>query len=76
MRKKISKGGFFGEIALIKNVPRTATVTVQKDVRVLYLEREDFFEIIKQNLLTGVNVDSIAMDRLTKIAEKAEEACL
>ena len=38
----MSKGKFFGEIALLKNVPRTANVTAQDTVKVYSLDRASF----------------------------------
>lgn len=44
---KLNAGNFFGEIALLRTVPRTATIRCFSDARLLALNRLDFNDIIE-----------------------------
>jgi CRP/FNR family transcriptional regulator, cyclic AMP receptor protein len=42
-------GDFVGEIALLEQVPRTATVTAKTDLRVFVLTHTDFLHLLEEN---------------------------
>jgi CRP/FNR family transcriptional regulator, cyclic AMP receptor protein len=45
---RLHKGDFFGEIALVTHMPRTASVTAMSDVRVLVITERDFAALLKR----------------------------
>lgn len=59
-------GGFFGEIALLRNVPRTATVTVTAGADVLVLARDDFLEALTGHDESRGAAETIAEARLER----------
>jgi cAMP-dependent protein kinase regulator len=65
-RVLLGKGDFFGEIALIKNVPRTATLTAAEDVELLYLTKSEFYDFLRHNVRFGVQFDEIVDRRITE----------
>jgi signal transduction histidine kinase len=54
-------GHFFGEMALVDELPRSATVVAKDRIRVLYLYRDDFRRLIRER-------SSIALSVMTAIS--------
>jgi len=50
----LGEGAHFGEMALLNQRPRAATVTVLADARLLYLSREAFYAVVQADNVIGV----------------------
>lgn len=55
---------FFGELALIDNETRSATVTAEIDVRLLRLEREDFLALLEESPSVAIEFSRALARRL------------
>ncbi len=49
-------GHFFGELALLDELPRSATVVARENARVLFLYREDFRDLIRSHSSIALSV--------------------
>jgi MFS family permease len=60
----LGPGEHFGEIALLRDVPRTATVTAQGEVELFALEREDFLAAVTGHSASAEAADAVVGARL------------
>jgi len=63
----LQKGDFFGEMAIITQVPRTATATAVDDCELLCFNRKGFISMISKN-------SNIAMNIIEKLCLRLEKA--
>ena len=64
--KTLGPGDFFGEMAIIHNAPRAATVTAKTDLTTLELDKAGFDRVLR-------NSSSIAMAMVSEISERLRE---
>jgi MFS family permease len=67
-------GSFFGEIALLRDVPRTASVTAKTDVRLLTLDRDEFLAAVTGHEPSAAAADAVVTARLGSLRPEVASA--
>ena len=67
---KLGETNFFGEVSLIKNKPRTATIVALGDVEVLELKRKSFKDIAKAHPEIGSSLEHTIEKRVEATIKK------
>jgi MFS family permease len=63
--RKLGVGDYFGEIALLRDVPRTATIRAVVDGQLYALERADFLAAVTSHSAARVAGEAVVEERLT-----------
>jgi CRP/FNR family transcriptional regulator, cyclic AMP receptor protein len=66
-------GEVFGEVALLSDHPRTATVRALDDCDVLLLDRRDFLAFLGKSPDVGIKMLEVLSDRLQSVSEFVED---
>jgi CRP-like cAMP-binding protein len=70
VRTHLEPGGFFGEIALLRNVKRTATVTACEDSVVFSLKRDDFVPAVTGSAPSNAAAEAVVGARLGELSRR------
>jgi MFS family permease len=68
LRTTAEQGDYFGEIALLRDVPRTATVSALVDSHLYVLQRDDFLAAVTGHAVAHAVGQTIAEERLARTA--------
>jgi CRP-like cAMP-binding protein len=65
---ELDDGDFFGEIALLRDIPRTSTVTALDEVEVRVLDRRHFLEAAVGHAAGREAGEAVVAERLAALA--------
>ena len=70
----VGKNDFIGEIAVLCDVPRTATVTAKSDLETLRVAKDNFFQLVTQFPQVGIQVMHELAERLHQTTQDLTQA--
>ena len=71
---QLRDGDFLGEIAILCDTPRTATITAKSDLKALRIRKEPFFQLLRQFPEIAVEMTRLLAERLTRTTAELVEA--
>jgi CRP-like cAMP-binding protein len=71
---QLHDGDFVGEIAILCETPRTATVKAKNELKALRIRKEPFFELLHQFPEMAVEMTRLLAERLTRTTAELVEA--
>lgn len=71
---QLHDGDFLGEIAILCDTPRTATVTASSDLKALRIRKERFFELLRQFPELAIELTRVLAERLARTTAELVEA--
>jgi CRP/FNR family transcriptional regulator, cyclic AMP receptor protein len=66
----LGPGDFFGEISLLDDGPRTATIRAEEDVKLLTLSRHDFLDFLKRHPSAAIHILTVLGARQREMLQK------
>ncbi len=67
----LGKGNFFGEMAIMRDSPRAASVRTTEPTKLLSLDRESFRDVVAQALGTTTDFDKVVRARLRALGQSS-----
>ena len=64
---RLGPGEYFGEIALLMNVPRTASVIAETEAALLSLDRASFEEMVRDHLQSSHGLEQVSSRRMIQL---------
>lgn len=71
---QLHDGDFLGEIAILCDTPRTATVTASSELKTLRIRKEPFFQLMRQFPEMAIEMTRLMAERLTRTTAELVEA--